>query len=373
MAGGRFRWCVGVSASIAALGVSACGGGGDATTEPTTKTPVDTTPVTPVVALRKLVETRALRFKVGAAAGSLFNSTDAASAMYMTVLAREFNALTPENEMKFSSVRPSRAEFRYGRADSMVAFAVQNNMVVRGHTLAWYNQLSSWLTSGSWTTAEARALLDEHITNVVTHFKGRLAAWDVVNEAFTDGSTPTLRSGFWADRLGRAYIEQSFRTAYAADANTPLYYNDYNIEPVNAKSDSVYFMLSDFKARGVPVHGVGMQMHLIAGALPSLQSIADNFSRFANLGLKIQITELDIRLPLPSTTAALATQAQNYRDIYNLCLQQPACDMVVTWGFTDRLSWVPGTFSGQGEALLFDNAFQAKPAYTAVNNVLAGK
>jgi endo-1,4-beta-xylanase len=116
-----------------------------------------------------------------------------------------------------------------------------------------------------------------------------------------------------------------------------------------------------------------MQMHLVVGALPNLASMSDNFARFAALGLRIHITELDLRMPVPSTAAAQAAQAQNYRDIYSLCLQQPACDMVVTWGVTDRASWVPGSFAGMGEALLFDTSLLPKSAYTAVNNLLSGK
>lgn len=361
------------SALVGALTTAllACGGETVATS-PLKPTPTDTTPAPVVLALRKVAENRALRVRIGTAAGALFNSTDAASTQYMTVMAREFNALTPENEMKFSSLRPSRSEFRYARADSMVAFAAQNNMFVRGHTLAWYSQLPSWITSGTWTTTDARALLDEHITAVVNHYKGKLAAWDVVNEAFTD-SPVTLRGGFWADKLGRGYIEQAFRTAFAADPSTPLYYNDYNIEGINAKSDSVYAMLSDLKARGVPVHGVGMQMHLIGGAIPDIASISANFARFSALGLKIQITEMDVRVPTPATSNMLATQAQNYRDVISVCLQNTACDMVVVWGFTDRSSWIPSVFPGQGDALLFDRNFSPKLAYTAVNDLLSGK
>jgi endo-1,4-beta-xylanase len=363
------------AASVLAAGLlGACGGSDGITLPPTPPTPTTPTTPTPVTytPLRTLAAARSPRVGIGAAAGGLFNSSDAASASFMKVLAQEFDVLTPENELKFSSLRPARGTFNYARPDSMVAWAKANNMRVRGHTLAWHSQLSGWLTNGGYSSTDAALILTEHISNVVGHYKGQLAAWDVVNEAFTD-SPVTLRSGFWSDKIGRGYIEQAFRAAYTADSTVPLYYNDYNIEPVNAKSDSVYALLADLKRRGVPVHGVGMQMHLIAGSLPSLSSMAENFARFAALGLKIQITELDIRLALPSTSNTVATQAQNYRDIYALCLAQPACDMVVTWGVTDRASWVPGTFSGFGEALLFDNALQPKLAYISVNNLLAGK
>jgi endo-1,4-beta-xylanase len=323
--------------------------------------------------LREVVADRNIRIGVGTAVGALFNTTDAVGVQYNTVLRREFNALTPENDLKFGPLRPARASFNYTRADAMLQFAQANGMRVRGHVLVWHNQLASWLTGATWTADEARQLLDEHITNVVTHYRGQLAAWDVVNESFTDGGTPTLRSGFWANNIGRGYIEQAFRTARAADPDVPLYYNDYNIEGLNAKADSVYGLLSDFRARGVPVDGIGMQMHLVAGQLPSLTEMRQNFERFAALGLKIQITELDIRVALPPTPQSLQTQAENYRDVFDLCLQVPACDMVVMWGFTDRSSWIPSVFPGQGDALLFDNNFQPKPAYNSVHTLLSSR
>src|SRR5262245_43052737 len=277
--------------------------------------------------------------------GSLFNNTtDPAAGQYMTVLTREFNVITPENDMKFGPLRPAQNQFRFARADSMVAFAATNGMKVRGHTLVWHQQLSSWLIGGSWTTDQAKALLDEHITTVVSHYKGQLAAWDVVNEAFDDGGG--VRATFWYSKIGSGYVEQAFRTARAADPDTPLFYNDYNIEGMNAKSDAVYAMLADFKTRGVPVDGIGMQMHLIVGTLPPLASIQQNFARFAALGLKIHITELDIRMNLPATAQFLSAQAQNYHDVFDICTKEPACEMVVMWGFTDRASWVPGAFPG---------------------------
>jgi endo-1,4-beta-xylanase len=327
-------------------------------------------PVEPAPTLRELAQARTVPFGVGTAVGSLFKASDAIGKSYDSVLAKEFNVVTAENDMKFQSIRPTRGEFQYARADAMLAFAKANGMVMRGHTLVWHSQLAPWLTGGVWTTQEVRDLLDEHITNVVGHYKGRLVAWDVVNEAFNDG-TASLRSGFWADRLGREYIEQAFRTAHAADPDVALYYNDYNTEAINAKSDSVFALLGDLIARGVPVHGVGFQMHLIAGQLPSMASMEANFDRFAGLGLRIHITEMDIRVPVPASLQSLQTQAADYRAVFDLCLRKPACEMIVMWGFTDRASWVPGTFPGQGDALLFNAAFQPKAAYWAVHDRLS--
>jgi endo-1,4-beta-xylanase len=364
----RTRHLLATCTLVGLAALAACGGS-DAGTGPGPVTPPVVNPKD-TMALRTLAELQARPIGVGAAVGSLFGTADAIGTQYMNVLAREFDVLTPENDMKFTALQPVRGQFTYARADAMVAFAQAHGMRVRGHALAWYQQVPPWVTGGTWTKAESKALLDDHIANVVGHFRGTLASWDVVNEALNDGSG-TLRPGFWADHIGREYIEQAFRSARAADPTAQLFYNDYLIEGAGVKADSVYAMLRDLRARGVPVDGVGMQMHLSLGDVPS--TLASNFARFAALGLRIHITELEVRMPIPSTPASLATQAANYRAVYDVCLKEPACDMIVTWGFTDRASWVPGSFPGLGDALPFDANFAKKPAYTAVHDLLAGK
>ena len=132
-------------------------------------------------------------FRVGTAAGSLFNRTDATGTEYTTVLAREFDVLTAENDMKADALQPTRGAFRWTRADSMVDFATRNGMLVRGHTLVWHQQNPAWLTSAAWTADQLRTLYDEHVTAVVSHFRGKLVAWDVVNEAVDDAGV--LRGG----------------------------------------------------------------------------------------------------------------------------------------------------------------------------------
>ena len=352
---------------LALAGSLACGGGDVGASVPTGPG-IPTTP-TATQPLRTLVESRKLRIGIGTAVGSYFGRTDAAGLQYDAVLKREFNVITPENDLKFSSLRPTRAAFAFARPDAMLAYAQANGMRMRGHTLAWGSQIPPWVTGGTWTRAEVVALLDEHITAVVDHYEGKLAAWDVVNEAFEENGA--YRANYWYTQIGPSYVEQAFRTAAAADPSVKLFYNDYNIETIGPKSNAALAMLTDFKARGVPVHGIGLQAHFIVGQTPSRAALVANMNRFAALGLGIQITELDIRMPVPASSAALQTQAQNYADVVMACLEVPACDMVVTWGFTDLASWIPGVFAGQGAALLFDAAFQPKPAYTAINDLLA--
>jgi len=324
-------------------------------------------PVTPAVdttPLRALADRRG--FRIGTAVDRGLRLSGADGTRFMGLVAREFNVLTAENDMKHERLRPSRTTFRFGSADSLVAFAEANTMRVRGHTLVWHRQLASWLTSGSWTRAEATAQLTDHIAGVVGHYRGRVLEWDVVNEPFNeDGS---LRSGFWLDNVGRDYIELAFRKSAEADPTTLLFLTDYNIEGVNPKSDSAFALVRDLRARGVPIHGIGLQGHFQVGGVPS--TLAANIARFAALGVKVHIVELDVRVPLPSTASLLQTQAENYRQVVDACLQSPACDLITVWGLTDRDSWVPNTFAGWGDALPFDASLQPKPAYWAIHTRL---
>jgi len=351
-------------ALLGLVGVGACGSSSESIpTTPTSPTQpsqsaADTTPLRTYAARRNVF--------VGSAIDRGFRYPGSDGVTFRSTMARQFNMLTAENDMKHDRIHPGRETYRFDPADSLVTFAESNGMRVRGHTLLFHNQLASWLTSGTWTKDEAKALLVDHVTKVVAHYRGRVAEWDVVNEVLGDNGA--LRSGFWLDRIGPEYIELAFRTARAADPAVGLYYNDYNIEGINAKSDSAYAFVRDLLARGVPITGVGFESHFQVGGVPS--SLAANITRFAVLGLKVHITELDIRLQLPSTAAQLETQAQNYRDVVSACVSSPACDTVVFWGFTDRESWIPSTFAGWGDALLLNASYGFKPAFTSVQSSL---
>jgi endo-1,4-beta-xylanase len=329
-----------------------------------TPTPTPTSPAADTTALRTYAVKH--NFFIGSAIDKGFRYTGSDGLTFKTKMAREFNVLTPENDMKFDHIHPSRATYKFEPVDSLVTFAESNGMKVRGHNLAWYSQLPSWISSGTWSADTAKTLLNDHITAVVSHYKGHVMEWDVVNEALNDDGS--MRPGFWFDHIGRGYIEQAFRTARAADPTVGLFYNDYSIEGLGTKSDSAYAMISDLLKRGVPITGVGFQAHFILGGVPS--TLAANITRFAALGIKVHLTELDVRMTLPSTQASLDTQAQNYHDIIQTCMSFPACDVVVMWGFTDKESWVPSAFPGQGAALIFDASYLPKPAYTSIQSLL---
>jgi endo-1,4-beta-xylanase len=289
---------------------------------------------------------------------------------YYQILRREFNILVAENAFKWDSVRPSRTTFHFTDTDSLVNFAEANRMKVRGHTLVWHNQLPSWLTNGNFSRDEVIEILRQHIITFVERYRGRIWAWDVVNEAIDDTTGGFRTNSFWYQKLGPEYISLAFRFAREADPEAKLYYNDYSIEGLNAKSNAVYQLVSDLKSQGVPIDGVGWQMHQLNNFRIQEQH-RSNARRIADLGLELSMTELDVRIQLPATAEKLQQQAQAYRDAIAFCRSESHCKALVMWGFTDKYSWIPGTFNGQGDALIYDASYQPKPAHAALYEVLA--
>jgi endo-1,4-beta-xylanase len=314
--------------------------------------------------------------ELGAAAGKLFGVNSA----YDLTLRREFSMLTPENAMKWSQIhRDGRTAYRWETPDAMVAFAESNRMGVRGHALVWHSQNSDWVESGTWTAAELTAVLREHIGVVVGRYKGRIAQWDVVNEALDEQGRLRVNESVWSRVIGPSYIETAFRAARLADPDAILTYNEYGLEWGGSKQDSAVAMLRRFKAAGVPVDAVGFQAHYQisadGGGVPSKQSLIDVFNRFASLGLQVAITELDIGVrttPTPATAVELTAQANGYANVVSACVAVPACRTIVTWGVTDAASWVPNYYPGYGDALLFDATYARKRTYFAVRSGLGG-
>jgi endo-1,4-beta-xylanase len=240
-------------------------------------------------------------------------------------------------------------------------------MKVRGHTLVWHNQNPSWLPRAIKTRDEAIAVLKDHIQTVVGHYKGRIAAWDVVNEA-VDDSTGELRESPWLTAIGPDYIALAFQFAHEADPDAKLYYNDYSAEGIGGKGDAVYELVKGLKEQGVPIDGVGWQGHFQSSSF--IMDMKDNGRRLADLGLEVSITELDVRIPIPPTDTMIENQAKMYKKVTETCLALPNCKAIVTWGFTDKHSWVPGFFSGEGAALPFDETYKPKLAYEAIRAAL---
>lgn len=335
---------------------TACGGR-DASTAPapTPELPPSTD------TLRAAAVARNLRIGAAVQAG-LLNE-----ARYGGTVAREFSYLTAEYEMKWGAIEATRGTSDFGAGDAIVSFARGQGMDVKGHTLLWHQSLPAWVSG--LPASDLRAAVATHIRDVAGHFRGRVHAWDVVNEAVSeDGSG--LRDTVFRQKLGDGYIADAFRLAREADPGALLFYNDYGGEGSGAKSNRIYDLVRTLLADGVPIDGVGLQMHVSANSRPGDGSIAANMQRLAGLGLRVHISEMDVKVNGVAGTTAQKLEAQKaaYKSIVAVCLAEPRCEAITFWGVSDAHTWISGD-----TPLLFDAQYAAKPAYSGVLDALRGR
>ena len=281
---------------------------------------------------------------------------------YRDLAASQLTSVTPENAMKWESVEPVRGQFRWRGADALVAFAKAHGQQVRGHTLVWHSQLPSWLIQGQFSPHELRDLMVAHIATEAGRYRGAITAWDVVNEPFADDGG--WRKSIWYDAMGPGYVAIALKAARAADPEAKLYINDYGVETAGPKMRVLHDLVASLKRDGVPIDGVGLQSHFVAGSAPA--DLHDVMEQFAALGVDVAVTELDLRIRLPANAKSLAAQAGDYASVVRACRSTARCVGVTTWGITDDRSWIPSFFSGYGAALPFDEACRPKPAVAAM-------
>ncbi|MEU1777485.1 endo-1,4-beta-xylanase [Streptomyces sp. NPDC019922] len=286
--------------------------------------------------------------------GTAIASGKLGDSAYTTIAGREFNMVTAENEMKIDATEPQRGQFNFSSADRVYNWAVQNGKQVRGHTLAWHSQQPGWMQNLSGSAL--RQAMTDHINGVMAHYKGKIVQWDVVNEAFADGSSGARRDSN-LQRSGNDWIEVAFRAARAADPAAKLCYSDYNVENWTwAKTQAMYSMVRDFKQRGVPIDCVGFQAHFNSGS-PYNSNFRTTLQNFAALGVDVAVTELDIQ----------GASASTYANVTNDCLAVPRCLGITVWGVRDTDSW-----RSQDTPLLFNGDGSKKAAYTTVLAALNG-
>jgi endo-1,4-beta-xylanase len=303
-----------------------------------------------------------------------------------SLIVNQFNSITPENAMKMGPIHPKENEYNWKDADSIVAFAQRHHMKIRGHNLCWHNQAPGWLfvdSSGKRVSKEVLLQrLKDHITTVVNRYKGVIYAWDVVNEAISDKPGEYLRNSIWYQVCGEEFIARAFEYAHAADPDAQLFYNDYN--EINAdKREKIYRLVKGLKDAGVPIHGIGLQGHWAINE-PSATQLDSTLARFATLGLKLQITELDIsvypkehvlreRQIADSDTAFTTEKEQQQIQQYKSCFElfrkyKTVLSGVTFWNISDRNSWLDN-FPVRGRKdhpLLFDQNLAPKKAYWEV-------
>ncbi|WP_440556738.1 endo-1,4-beta-xylanase [Streptomyces sp. SCPE 10] len=333
---------------------------------------------------------RALASKQGLRIGTAVDAAQlGTNKPYTDIVADQFSTVTPENAMKWESVEPSQGVHDWKQADQLVRFAQQHGQAVRGHTLMWHNQLPGWLTTGvadgSISDAELRDILHRHVTDEVTHFKGKVWQWDVANEVFANSWETPQPDGlnaddFWIKHLGSGIVADVFRWAHKADPKALLMYNDYNItgeDGTNAKFQAVYDFVKKLRAQGVPIDGLGEQAHLDTQYGFDARQYQADLQAFGDLGLKVAITEADVRTFVDNATDqvptdALAQYAQPYEfsELLKGCQLVRQCISFTVWGVYDGDSWIPGTFSGEGYGLLYDVNLKPKPAYSTLQQDL---
>ena len=316
--------------------------------------------------------------KIGTAISMWKNDLNNANLGETKEVGTQFNMLVAENEMKWDALEPSRNSFSYGSADDLVRFAQKHDMTVRGHCLAWHSQLPQWISSDgkkndkNWSREEALTILKNHITKVVTHYKGKVKEWDVVNECLDDDqsivrSNPDgyqLRKSVWSLAIGDDFIDSAFVYAHRADPNAVLYLNEYGVEMEGkAKTQAFYNLAMHLKNNGIPIDGVGLQCHFSIGDVDSVK-ISNNIRRFGDVGMKCIITELDMGIPSQST-ANLEEQARNYRVLTDIVLSHENCPCMVIWGLKDNNSWRDSSYP-----LLYTAQIGRKPAWYAVRSAL---
>jgi endo-1,4-beta-xylanase len=301
------------------------------------------------------------------------------------LILKHFESVTAENAMKMGPIHPKENEYFWKDADAIVEFAVANKLKIRGHTLCWHNQTPEWLfkdPQGNEVTKEVLLKrLKDHITAVVTRYKGKIYAWDVVNEVIDDNDSKTFRDSPWYRICGEDFVAKAFEYAHEADPNAILFYNDYNTENPG-KRDRIYTMLKGLLDKKVPIHAMGLQAHWSIFS-PTESELHQSIEKFSSLGLKIQITELDISVyqsehsrrepranePDAFTPDMEAKQIEQYKMAFKIFREYKSVVTGVTfWNVSDKSTWLDN-FPVRGRKnypLLFDTNMKPKKAYWEV-------
>lgn len=319
------------------------------------------------MSLKSLAAKKGILIGVAVAINPLRNDS-----RYSNLIVKEFNLITPENAMKWGAIRKNKG-YDFTDGDFIVSFAKKNRLQIHGHTLIWHKSLPSWLSQENFSKDEIRKIFKDHILTVVKHFRGSIVAWDVINEALEDTEEGEIDyNTFWYKNLGPEYVELAFKYAHEADPDADLFYNEWGAEDLGKKSNIMYDLVKNLVNKKIPITGVGLQMHTGLEFSPSPKEVVKNIQRYKDLGLKVYITEMDVRIEYGkgSLENKLKEQAKIYGEIIEAIANQNLTDAIVFWGLDDKHSWIPYFFDKNDAPLLFDRNLKPKPAYFAVAKAL---
>ncbi|KAI5357258.1 Putative glycoside hydrolase family 10 domain, glycoside hydrolase superfamily [Septoria linicola] len=281
----------------------------------------------------------------------------------------DFNSITPENAQKWDVIEPARNQFNFTLADQHIDYATERGYQTHCHNLVWHSQLAPWVEAGNFDNATLIEVMRNHINKVAGRYKGRCTRWDVVNEALNENGT--YRDSVWYKTIGEAYIPLAFAMARKADPKAQLFYNDYNLEYNGDKTAGALRIVKLIQQYGGKIHGVGLQAHLTSegtptsggGVTPDQATLETVLRGFTSLNVDVVYTELDVRYVTPGTPAKVEAQKAAYQRIAASCLAVKRCIGITLWGVSDKYSWIPQTFKGEGDALLWDANYKKKPVY----------
>ncbi|MDW5287215.1 endo-1,4-beta-xylanase [Formosa sp. PL04] len=291
-----------------------------------------------------------------------------------------FNSITATNDMKMQSIIPTENNYNWKTVDTILYYAEKHNQRLFGHNLIWHSSTPEWVAEkGEKDSLWLDSFMEEYITDYVGRYKGKVAAWDVVNESF-ESSGGNYRETFWYNKLGKSYIEKAFKYAHEADPDAVLFYNDFNIERDTTKLHAVIKMVNEFKEKGVPISGIGFQMH-IRMDIPD-EIIAYSLKKAAETGLQIHLSEVDIIFNTHNderlggienyssiTDEMKQAQAEKYKNLiemYKEIVPKEQQFGITFWDFTDRDTWIRGFFNMEDWPSIYDDNLMPKPAYFGV-------
>ena len=284
------------------------------------------------------------------------------------IINAEFSSITAEYQMKMNIMYPNQDEYNWTESDAIVQFAQDNGLNMHGHALIWHNSVPDWVTNFTGTDAEFEAMVEDYIKTTVTRYKGKVKSWDVVNEGISDGSSG-LRPTVFSNRMGDDYMEKCFTWAHEADPDVLLFYNDYSVASDQSKQNGIFALVDNLKSKGVPIHGVGMQMH-ISYNWPAKADIETAAQKIVDRNLLVHFSEIDVRANPDNNQSSLTAsrsleQKAKYKEVVEIYAALPEVNQyaITVWGLRDNESWLINFWGHADWPLLYDSNFNKKDAY----------